>query len=65
MYYGTPAFQAGGEYWDDWHRKVWSDMLRLQHPSGYWRDLVGRNYGTAMACVILQIPFEYLPIFER
>ncbi|MEM7262384.1 MAG: prenyltransferase/squalene oxidase repeat-containing protein [Planctomycetota bacterium] len=66
MYYGTQAaFQRGGDYWDHWQKKVWRDILRAQQRSGYWRDLVGRNYATAMACVILQIPYQYLPIFER
>ncbi len=66
IYYGTlAAFQRGGEFWERWHRKVWTDLINAQDRDGYWEDLVGRNYATAMACVILQIPYQYLPIFER
>ncbi|MEM7165012.1 MAG: prenyltransferase [Planctomycetota bacterium] len=66
MYYGTQAaFQAGGEYWSEWYASVWTDLLWLQQRDGSWKDQVGRNYATAMACVILQIPYQYLPIFER
>ncbi|MEE8142416.1 MAG: prenyltransferase/squalene oxidase repeat-containing protein [Planctomycetota bacterium] len=66
VYYGTQAaFQCGGEYWEKWHEYFWRDMLKLQSRDGSWKDLVGRNYGTAMACVILQVPYQYLPIFER
>ncbi|MDE0960298.1 MAG: terpene cyclase/mutase family protein [Planctomycetota bacterium] len=66
MYYATQAaFQRGGEYWTLWHKNTWSDILSLQNPDGSWHDLVGPNYATAMACIILEIPFQYLPIFER
>jgi hypothetical protein len=66
MYYATQAaFQRGGEYWTLWHKNTWSDILSLQNPDGSWQDLVGPNYATAMACIILEIPFQYLPIFER
>lgn len=66
VYYGTQAaFQRGGGYWDRWHRQVWRDLLYLQERNGSWTDLVGSNYATAMACIILQIPYQYLPIFER
>jgi hypothetical protein len=26
---------------------------------------VGTTYGTAIACVILQLPYAYLPIYQR
>ena len=67
MYYATQAaFQRGGDYWHRWHKRVWRDVIALQHRGeGNWRDLVGPNYATAMACIILQIPYQYLPIFER
>ena len=33
-------------------------------PNGTWRDNVGTNYATAMALLVLQIPYRYLPIFQ-
>ena len=66
MYYATlAAFQRGGEFWTKWHRDTWRDILELQNVSGSWKDLVGENYATAMACIILEVPYQYLPIFER
>ena len=67
MYYATQAaFQRGGKYWASWHPQVWNDLIYLQEErTGAWTDLVGSNYGTAMACIVLQIPYQYLPIFER
>lgn len=66
MYYGSQAaFQAGAEYWTEWYNAVWPDILGLQNSDGSWNDLVGSHYATAMACIILLIPYQYLPIFER
>lgn len=33
---------------------VITDLVKGQLPDGRWEDLVGRNYATAMACLILQ-----------
>ena len=66
MYYGTlAAFQRGGSFWTRWHSDTWRDVLSLQNSDGSWQDLVGANYATAMACIILEVPYQYLPIFER
>lgn len=65
-YYAVQAFfQAGGAHWEHWFPMIRDEIVAGQHPEGYWQDLVGRNYATAMATVILQIPYRYLPIFER
>ena len=66
QYYAVQAmFQAGGSYWSRWYAVIRSDLLSIQSADGSWRDLVGPNYGTAMATIILQIPYQYLPITER
>jgi hypothetical protein len=59
------AFQAGGNYWSSWWSRIRSQLLQLQYSDGRWEDLVGPNYATAMATLILQIPLQYLPIFQR
>ncbi|MBI4602442.1 MAG: prenyltransferase [Planctomycetes bacterium] len=65
-YYAVQAaFQAGGEYWTRWYETVKDDLLELQAPDGSWADLVGSNYATAMAAIILQMPNQYLPITEN
>jgi hypothetical protein len=65
-YYAIQAFyQAGGEYWAQWYPAIRDEIVSGQRPGGYWEDFVGRNYSTAMATIILQIPYRYLPIFER
>lgn len=67
-YYAAQAmFQAGGQDWELWFPKIREDLLRKQQASdGSWKgDEVGPVYGTAMAAIILQIPYQYLPIFQR
>jgi len=65
-YYAIQAiYQEGGDMWERWHRKIANELLDGQHSDGRWEDKVGPNYATAMAVLILGIPNEYLPIFQR
>ena len=65
-YYAVQAmWQAGGEHWQKWYPAVHDVLLRQQHEDGSWMDLICPEYGTAMACIILQMPNNYLPIFQR
>ena len=65
-YYGTQAmYQAGGEYWAKWWPAIRKDLLKKQQADGSWSGEGGNTYGTAMACVILCIPYNYLPILQR
>ena len=64
-YYAVQAaFQAGGGYWKRWYEFIKNELSTLQTPDGSWEDLVGPNYATAMAVIILQLPNQYLPITE-
>jgi hypothetical protein len=44
-------------------------LLDDQEKDGRWlnprREGPGDAFGTAVACIILQIPNQYLPIFQR
>ena len=67
-YYGVQAFHmAGGKAWRDYFKETERALLAMQLADGSWPNRVGPGpvYGTATACLILQIPREYLPIFER
>lgn len=68
-YYAIQAFfqagDAGQSYWSQWYPFIRDQITRGQQADGRWQDLVGANYATAMACIILQIPYRFLPIFER
>ncbi|MBI3726663.1 prenyltransferase [bacterium] len=66
-YYAIQAFfQAGEPFWTEWYLSVRDELVEGQAEHGdHWQDLVGPSYATAMATLILQIPYRYLPIFER
>ena len=40
-------------------------IIQTQRPDGNWQDDVGVTYATAMALIIVQVPNEYLPIFQK
>lgn len=67
-YYAVQAFHIlGGERYRAYLRTVTAELMRMQRADGSWPNNTGPgiNYGTATACLILQIPKEYLPIFTR
>lgn len=66
QYYAVQAaFQKGGDFWRQWYDYIRRDLLVLQETDGRFTDLVGSNYATAMAAIILQFPNQYLPITEN
>ncbi len=67
QYYAAQAMWfEGGEPWAEWYPAIRNELLHRQSASGYWSDTgVCNEYGTAMALIILQIPNDYLPIFQR
>jgi prenyltransferase beta subunit len=65
-YYASQAmYLAGGDDWARYYPVVKGEILKMQFADGHWEDDVGRTYATAMACIILQMPCEYLPIFQK
>lgn len=65
-YYGVQAmWQAGGERWEKWYPRICDLLLSKQQADGAWPDMICNEYGTAMACTVLQMPNNYLPIFQR
>jgi hypothetical protein len=65
-YYAMQAmFAAGGDYWKDWYPAVREELIGRQLAEGCWADGICVHYATAMACICLQIPNNYLPILQR
>jgi hypothetical protein len=58
-------WHAGGEYWRRWYPAIRDVLLSRQSGDGGWMDAIGPEYGTAMAEIILQLPKNFLPIFDR
>ena len=65
-YYAAQAmWTAGGKYWADWFPAIRDDLVKTQGNDGSWDDAIDPHYATAMACIILQIPNNYLPILQK
>ncbi len=67
QYYAAQAMWLhGGDAWTEWYTTIRDDLIQRQSPVGFWADTgVCSEYGTAMALIILQIPNDFLPIFQR
>ena len=65
-YYAAQAMWIrGGEDWNTWYPSIRDELVRRQMPLGFWQDSICHEYGTAMALIILQMPNNVLPIFQR
>lgn len=66
QYYAAQAmWHAGGDHWNRWYPRIRDILIAHQRDDGSWMDNICSEYATAMACIILQIPNNYLPIFQR
>jgi hypothetical protein len=67
-YYAVQAmYVAGGPQWERYFDELRAVLLEMQEQDGSWpnRTGPGRAFGTAMAVLMLEIPYRFLPIFQR
>jgi hypothetical protein len=66
-YYAVQAlWQAGGERFGRWYTAVAGELISRQREDGSWQAAQeGNTCATAMACIVLEIPNNCLPIFQR
>ncbi|MCA9000686.1 MAG: terpene cyclase/mutase family protein [Planctomycetes bacterium] len=67
-YYGVQAMHTvGGHSWRTYFESLREFLLEHQQADGTWlnQDGPGTAFSTAVACLILEIPYGYLPIFQR
>lgn len=67
-YYAVQAYYITGDpKWTKYFRTIKDLLLRQQLRDGSWPCRIGPGdaFGTAVATLILQIPLQYLPIFQR
>jgi len=71
-YYACHAFhQVGGKEWTTYYEKTKDILLKAQDKDGGWitRELdqqsAGTVYQTAISIIVLSVPADYLPIFQR
>ena len=67
-YYAAQAlFTEGGPRWRAYWKRLRDDLLARQQEDGSWLNPVGPGsaFATAVACILLRLPAQYLPIFQR
>jgi hypothetical protein len=72
-YYAMQAhFQAGGDYWADWHPKVRDLFLGNQNEDGSWQGYAEQAYNgpancysTALGAMCMEVYLHYLPAYQR
>ncbi|GDY02042.1 hypothetical protein LBMAG49_13710 [Planctomycetota bacterium] len=67
-YYACQAFfQSGGTRFRRYFDRLSQDLLRSQQADGRWINDCGPGdeFATGIACLLLQLPRQYLPILQR
>lgn len=65
-YYAAQAmFITGGSDWASYYARLRDDLLRLQRQDGSTPSNVGTAFSTAVTALLLEVPNNYLPIFQR
>ena len=70
LYMSQAMYTSGArtpKNWDNYYPKMRDTLIKKQNKGdGSWMgDSVGTVYGTAIACLILQLPYNTLPIMQR
>ncbi|MBN1910082.1 MAG: prenyltransferase [Pirellulales bacterium] len=66
QYYAAIAlWQAGGADWPRWYTAARNYLLAERMKDGTWFSNYTTDYATAMALIVLEMPNNYLPIFQR
>lgn len=66
LYMAQALYQLQDQRYHRYFPQLRDFLLSTQAADGSWQgDGIGAAYGTAIACIVLQLPFDYLPIFQR
>ncbi len=66
LYMSQAMYLSSEENWKEYFPPVRDELIRTQSADGSWMgDGVGTTYGTAIALICLQLPYRYLPIYQR
>ncbi len=66
LYTSQAMFFSGDEDWKEFYPKHRDELIKQQNADGSWQgDFAGHVYGTSIALLVLQLPYQYLPILQR
>ncbi|MFO7955999.1 MAG: prenyltransferase/squalene oxidase repeat-containing protein [Candidatus Brocadiia bacterium] len=65
MYLSQVMYFRGGARWRAYFGELRDWLIGVQRPDGSWNgDYIGTAYGTAVALLILQLPYNNLPVLQ-
>jgi len=64
MYQIQSLGEWGRQAWRRWYPQQIQRLVEVQREEGNWRGHYG-DYTSAMALLVLEIPYRYLPIYQR
>jgi hypothetical protein len=68
-YLAQAKWIMGGEEWKDFYESTSRQLVSLQESDGHWEGedqlRYGTTFATAIALIILQLPYERLPVYQR
>ncbi len=65
-YLAQALYQRGGKEWLDYYGRISKHLLSVQRTNGSWTgSAAGPVYATSVSLIILQLPFGYVPAFQR
>jgi hypothetical protein len=66
LYLSQAMWVSDNPDWNDYYQRRRDLLLNMQREDGSWdADDVGEVYGTAVALIILQLPYNSLPLMQR
>lgn len=66
LYASQAFYQAGDDYWNAYFPGQRDSLIKSQTSNGSWNgDGVGPVFGTSVALIVMQLPYKYLPIYQR
>ena len=66
LYLAQAKYQRGNKEWASYYRTISRRLQSTQAGDGSWMgDQVGTTYGTAIALIILQLPYKFVPAYQR
>jgi hypothetical protein len=69
-YLSQAKWVLGGKEWPKFYKMASQQLLQTQERDGHWQrgadaQRYGSTFGTAVALIILQLPYNRLPVYQR
>jgi len=66
FYMASAMYQRGGDDWVQYYKAMKNRLIKAQNEGdGSWAGGVGVTFDTAVATMILQLPYGYMPIWQK